>query len=46
MASEITRHRRMLERRYVGSRRSTLEVDFREYAAQIEGDRRRGRAGI
>ena len=45
MHQEIDRHRRRQRRRYVGSARYALEVDFREYAAQLRGDMRRGRAG-
>jgi dimethylaniline monooxygenase (N-oxide forming) len=45
MQAEIARHHRNLERRYVNSARYTLEVDFKEYAAQLRGDMARGRAG-
>lgn len=45
MEAEIARHHRNLARRYVNSARYTLEVDFKEYAAQLRGDMKRGRAG-
>ncbi len=45
MSTEIARHRRYLEQRYVGSARYTLEVDFREYARQLARDHERGKAG-
>ena len=45
MEAEIARHNRALAQRYVNSARYTLEVDFKEYAAQLRGDVRRGRAG-
>lgn len=45
MEAEIARHQQALARRYVNSARYTLEVDFKEYAAQLRGDLRRGRAG-
>jgi dimethylaniline monooxygenase (N-oxide forming) len=45
MQGEIARHHRNLERRYVNSARYTLEVDFKEYAAQLRGDMARGHAG-
>lgn len=45
MEAEIARHQQALSRRYVNSARYTLEVDFKEYAAQLRGDLKRGRAG-
>lgn len=45
MHKEIGRHQQRLGKRYVGSARYTLEVDFHEYAAQLRRDMRRGRAG-
>lgn len=45
MEAEIARHRHALNRRYVNSARYTLEVDYREYARQLRGDIRRGKAG-
>ncbi|MGE0715676.1 MAG: flavin-containing monooxygenase [Alphaproteobacteria bacterium] len=45
MEKEIADHGRRLARRYVGSARYTLEVDFREYARQLRGDLRQGTAG-
>jgi dimethylaniline monooxygenase (N-oxide forming) len=45
MEAEIARHNRALAKRYVNSARYTLEVDFKEYAAQLRGDVARGRAG-
>jgi dimethylaniline monooxygenase (N-oxide forming) len=44
MEAEIARHQRNLAKRYVNSARYTLEVDFKEYAAQLRGDMRRGLA--
>lgn len=44
MDAEIARHKRALAKRYVQSARYTLEVDFKEYAAQLRGDMRRGLA--
>ncbi len=38
MQQEIARHAAQLAKRYVGSARYTLEVDFREYAKQLRGD--------
>jgi dimethylaniline monooxygenase (N-oxide forming) len=45
MEAEIARHQQALSRRYVNSARYTLEVDFKEYAAQLRGDLKRGRGG-
>ena len=45
MEAEIARHNRNLARRYVNSARYTLEVDYKEYAAQLRGDLMRGTAG-
>jgi dimethylaniline monooxygenase (N-oxide forming) len=45
MRGEIARHRARIARRYVGSARYTLEVDFREYAGQLRGDMARGIGG-
>ncbi|HWA38010.1 MAG TPA: NAD(P)-binding domain-containing protein [Burkholderiales bacterium] len=44
MEAEIARHQRNLAKRYINSARYTLEVDFKEYAAQLRGDLRRGLA--
>lgn len=46
MDKEIARHRQRLARRYVGSARYTLEVDFKEYAGQLAKDTRRGQGGL
>ena len=46
MDREIAKHRKKLEGRYVGSARYTLEVDFREYAAQMRRDMRNGKAAV
>lgn len=46
MDREMTKHRAALERRYVKSARYTLEVDFNEYAKQMRGDMKRGKAGV
>lgn len=45
MDAEIARHHRALAKRYVGSARYALEVDFMEYAGQLRADLRRGVAG-
>ena len=45
MTREIARHAAQLARRYVGSARYTLEVDFRDYAGALRADLERGRAG-
>lgn len=45
MQREIAQHKAALARRYVGSARYTLEVDFKEYATQLNRDVRSGRAG-
>jgi hypothetical protein len=44
MDAEIARHRREVERTYVGSPRYTLEVDFRSYARQLRKALATGRA--
>lgn len=44
MQEEIARHHRHQAKRYLGSARYTLEVDFRDYAKQLRGDMARGRA--
>ncbi|HEX2548175.1 MAG TPA: NAD(P)-binding domain-containing protein [Ramlibacter sp.] len=44
MEAEIARHRRAVQRRYVGSARYILEVDARSYGKQLLGDIRRGEA--
>jgi len=46
MHVEIARHHDAVRRRYLGSERYALEVDFRHYARQLRDDMRRGRAGI
>jgi len=46
MAEEIDRHHAAQQRRYVGSARYALEVDFRTYAGQLRDDLRRRRAGL
>ncbi|BBK31934.1 cation diffusion facilitator CzcD-associated flavoprotein CzcO [Stella humosa] len=45
MRQEIAAHRARIARRYVGSARYTLEVDFREYARQLRADMARGIGG-
>jgi hypothetical protein len=45
MQDEIARHHRHQAKRYVGSARYTLEVDFRDYAGQLRRDMSRRRAG-
>jgi hypothetical protein len=44
MRDEIRRHAAELARRYVGSARYTLQVDFLDYARQLRRDMTRGRA--
>jgi len=39
MELEIQQHQQHIDRQYVGSARYTLEVDFRQYAAQLKQDR-------
>ena len=46
MREEIRRHREELARRYVGSARYTLEVDFGDYARQLRRDMAKGVAGV
>lgn len=46
MRREILAHQAEVARRFVGSARYTLEVDFRTYARQMGGDMRRGMAGV
>jgi dimethylaniline monooxygenase (N-oxide forming) len=46
MQEEIRRHEAELARRYVGSARYTLEVDFRDYARRLSADMARGLAGV
>ena len=45
MRQEAAAHAARIARRYVGSARYTLEVDFREYARQLRGDMARGIGG-
>ncbi|HEV2611990.1 MAG TPA: NAD(P)-binding domain-containing protein [Noviherbaspirillum sp.] len=45
MEREIALHARRIAKRYVGSARYTLEVDFREYAAALRKDMQRRMAG-
>ncbi len=46
MREEIRRHRVAVARRYVGSARYTLEVDFRSYARDMARDATRSAAGL
>ena len=46
MKQEIAAHWRHVQSRYVDSARYTLEVDFRDYAAQMRRDMESGRAGL
>jgi hypothetical protein len=39
MDQEVKQHQQHIDRRYVGSARYTLEVDYRQYAAQLRRDR-------
>lgn len=45
MDREIARHSAARQRRYLGSARYALEVDFREHARQLRADIARGTAG-
>ena len=45
MREEIRRHAAGLARRYVGSARYTLEVDFSDYARQLRRDLAKRLAG-
>lgn len=45
MQAEVNEHWRGVKRRYVDSARYTLEVDYRDYAAQMRSDMESGRAG-
>ena len=45
MQEEIRRHERELARRYIGSARYTLEVDYSDYARRLHADMRHGAAG-
>lgn len=45
MRDEIAAHQRHLAKRYVGSARYALEVDFRDYAKQLRRDMALGEAG-
>jgi dimethylaniline monooxygenase (N-oxide forming) len=42
MLAEIERDRRAMAKRYVASKRHTMEVDFDDYLADLEKERRRG----
>jgi dimethylaniline monooxygenase (N-oxide forming) len=44
MRREIAGYQRGLRRRYVSSKRHTIEVDFMVYLREIQAERRRGRA--
>lgn len=43
MQREVERHRARVARRYLQAARYTLEVDFREYAGELDGDLRAAR---
>jgi hypothetical protein len=45
MEREVRAHLDALSRQYVNSARYVLEVDFRAYARQLNGDLARGMAG-
>jgi len=45
MEAEVARHAQAVAKRYLGSARYTLEVDFREYAGQLRRDMKNRRAG-
>jgi hypothetical protein len=44
MQREMDRYRRKLEKRYVASRRHTIQVDFDDYMRDLRKERERGRA--
>lgn len=46
MDKEIAAYRRRTARRYVSSRRHTIQVDFGSHLRELRAERRRGRAGI
>ncbi|MGO3122868.1 MAG: flavin-containing monooxygenase [Advenella sp.] len=46
MQSEITQHRKGIEKRYIGSARYTLEVEAKKYARQLYSDIRQAKAGF
>lgn len=43
MVAEVERHRRRVAKRYVHAARYTLEVDFKEYAAELSADLQKAR---
>jgi len=46
MRKEIAGYQRAVSRRYVSSKRHTIEVDFMAYLREIQAERRRGRTRI
>jgi dimethylaniline monooxygenase (N-oxide forming) len=46
MEAEIRAHNNEIARQYVGSARYTLEVDFRTYVKQLNGDMNSAKAGV
>jgi hypothetical protein len=42
MLADIERERRAMDKRYVASKRHTMEVDFDDYLADLEKERRAG----
>jgi hypothetical protein len=42
MLADIERERRAMAKRYVASKRHTMEVDFDDYLADLEKERRQG----
>ena len=38
MEHEVRDHQRHIDKQFVGSPRYTLEVDFKDYAAELNGD--------
>jgi dimethylaniline monooxygenase (N-oxide forming) len=46
MRRQIDRYDERLRKRYVGSKRHTIQVDFHKYRAEIDRERRAGRARV
>jgi dimethylaniline monooxygenase (N-oxide forming) len=42
MRADIARERRRMHKRYVASKRHTMQVDFDDYLADLAKERRRG----
>jgi hypothetical protein len=42
MRTEITRYREKMRKRYVASKRHTIQVDFDDYMRELRGERKKG----